>query len=535
MLITNQNESITQDDNGWKPAEVEITNTFFNNKASLDTIGIALTSVFNHKKLFKIIISLTNNMLRSKYASLMLIDGDSLRLKSSNHIPEEIMMQTRVKVGVGISGWVALKGLPLLVKDIESGTRFLKRNSNRYSSRSFISIPLIVSDKIIGVINVNDKNNGELFNESDLSILKVIAKYSAIAIRNATLIEKTRKLTVARQLDRDYYDSSSKYLPVTLKSLKLGPFNKSELYLENNKDGDKKYVLYWKGGDRLFINDKREEFIRKNIDRLYVPKNGRKQYLRFMETNLDRVIEDEDSSPKEKYDVVKDVAINIISDLNAAPEEVCNVERSKQWIDNILGLISSTRNNYAELMNAKSNDQYLYGHSINITMTSLIFAYHMGMNIEDLSELGQGLLLQDIGMGNVDPSIFNKPDKLNNEEFTIIRKHAEVGFHMLQETGKLSSESCLLALLHHENFDGSGYPYGLKGNDINYYGRISRIVDVYNALTSDRPYARAKASDEACNIMEEDMRGMFDSKILGSFTDFLKSVRAVPDTSQLSI
>jgi len=254
-----------------------------------------------------------------------------------------------------------------------------------------------------------------------------------------------------------------------------------------------------------------------------------------METNLDRVIGDEDSNPKEKYDVVKDVAINIISDLNATPDEVCNVERSKQWVDNILGLISRTRNNYADLMNAKSNDQYLYGHSINITMTSLIFAYHMGMNIEDLSEFGQGLLLQDIGMGSVDPSIFNKPDKLNKEELNIIRKHSEVGFHMLQETGKLSSESCLLALLHHENFDGSGYPYGLKGNDINYYGRISRIVDVYNALTSDRPYARAKASGDACRIMEEDMEGMFDSEILGNFTDFLGSVRAVNDTGQLTI
>ena len=535
MLITHQNESILQDGNDRKPGEAEINNTYFNNSTNLETIGIALTSVFDHEKISKMIISLTTNILRSRYASLMLLDGDSLRIKHSNHLSEEIMMKTRVKVGVGISGWVASKGLPLLVKDIESGTRFLKRNSQRYSSKSFISIPLIVSEKIIGVINVNDKNNDELFNERDLSHLKVIAKYSAIAIRNATLIEKTNKLTIARQLDRDYYDSSSKYLPVTFKSLKLGPFNKSELYLENDKAGDKKYVLYWKGGDRLFINEKREEFIRKNIDRLYVPKNGKKQYLRFMETNLERVIGDEDSSPKEKYDVVKDVAINIISDLSTTPEEVCNIERSKQWINNILDLISRTRNNYADLMSAKSNDKYLYGHSINITMTSLIFAYHMGMNIEGLSEFGLGLLLQDIGMGNVDPSIFNKPDKLNNEEFTIIRKHAEIGFHMLQETGKVSSESCLLALLHHENYDGSGYPYGLKGNDINYYGRISRIVDVYNALTSDRPYASAKTSDDACQIMEKEMKGMFDFEILGNFTDFLKSVRSVTETSQLSV
>lgn len=526
MLTTQQNESITQDGNNWQPGEVEINNTYFNNMASLETIGIALTSVFDHEKLFRMIISLTTNLLKSRYASVMLIEGDVLRLRYSNHLPEEIMKKTRVKVGVGISGWVALKGSPLLVKDIENGTRFLKRNSKRYSSKSFISTPLIVSEKIIGVLNVNDKNNGELFSESDLSILKVIARYSAIAIRNVTLIDKTRKLTIARQLERDYYDNSSKYLPVTFKSLKLGPFNKSELYLENNNDGEKKYVLYWKGGDSLFINEKREEFIRKNINRLYVPKNGRKQYLRFMETNLERIVEDEDSSPKEKYEVVRDVAINIISDVSDTPEEVCNIERSKQWINNIMELINSTRNNYyADLINAKSHDQYLYGHSINITMISLIFAHHLGMNIEELSEFGLGLLLQDIGMRNVDPLIFNKPAKLSNDEFTLIRKHTEIGFHMLQETGKLSAESCLLALLHHENYDGTGYPYGLKSNDINYYGRISRIIDVYNALTSDRPYAGARTSDDACKIMEEDMKGLFDSEILGNFMDFLRSYK----------
>ncbi len=142
MLITNGNESVAQGGNSLKKGEVELANTHFSNKASLDSIGIALTSVFNHEKLFKIIVNLTTNMLRSKYASLMLIDGDILRIKHSNHLPEELMKDTKVKVGVGISGWVALKGLPLLVKDVESGTRFLKRNSKRFSSRSLLNFRL---------------------------------------------------------------------------------------------------------------------------------------------------------------------------------------------------------------------------------------------------------------------------------------------------------------------------------------------------------------------------------------------------------
>ena len=189
--------------------------------------------------------------------------------------------------------------------------------------------------------------------------------------------------------------------------------------------------------------------------------------------------------------------------LSSIPDEVCNIERAKQWVNSIMELIRSSGKDYIDLGNIKGNAHYLYGHSANVTMISLIFAHHMGLKIKKISEFGLGLFLQDIGMSNVDPLIINKPTKLNSEEYTIIRKHSEIGFHMLQETGQVPQESCMLALHHHENCNGSGYPYGLKKNDISFYGRISRIVDVYSAITSDRPYAKARTSDAACMIMKE--------------------------------
>ncbi len=179
------------------------------------------------------------------------------------------------------------------------------------------------------------------------------------------------------------------------------------------------------------------------------------------------------------------------------------------------------------MVNVKEDNHYLYGHSINVTMLSLVFAHHIGLNVEEISELGLGLFLQDIGMKDVDPLIINKPTKLSNEEFTIIKKHSEIGFQMLQGTGQVSPESCMLALLHHENFDGSGYPHGLKENDISLYGRISRVVDVYSAIKSDRPHANARTSDAAFLIMKEQMKGLFDRDVLGDFIDFVKSAGVV--------
>lgn len=521
LTMLNRNAPVTETGN--KQGSVAKSNVHFRSRVNEEAIGIALTSTFKSERVFKLISSLVANIVKAKYSSLMLIDGDTLRIKYSNHLSDDVENESRVKVGESISGWVASTGVDVIVKDIETDTRFAKRNNMKYSSKSFMSVPLLVSGKVIGVLNVNDKINGGEFSESDLNTLKIISRYSAIAIRNASLLEKTKDHSIVKQLDTDYYSKKEKYIPVTLKSLKNGPFNKSELYLKNSTNGKHNYVLYWKGGNRLFINEKREEFVRKNINKLYVPKNGRKQYLRFMESNLEKVVRHEDTCSKEKIGIAKDIAVNIVSDLSTVPDEVCNIERAKQWIDSTMELVRNSGNNYIDVGSVDGGDHYLYGHSINVTMLSLVFAYHIGLNIDEISKFGLGLFLQDIGMKDVDPLIINKPTKLSSDEYTIVKKHSEIGFQMLQESGQVSQESCMLALLHHENFDGSGYPYGLKENDISLYGRISRVVDVYSAITSDRPYASARTSNDACMIMKEKMNGLFDRDVLGDFIDFIKS------------
>ncbi|MCP4268159.1 MAG: GAF domain-containing protein [Candidatus Brocadiaceae bacterium] len=507
----------------WEPDHVDANNTYFSNRVNEEAIGIALTSVFNFESLFKLIHSLTTSILKVKYASIMVVKDNTLRLKYSNHLPKKLEKECVVKMGEGISGWVALKEENILVTDIETDTRFAKKNNKRYSSKSFVSLPLIVSGRVVGVLNVNDKLNGELFNDTDVRALKVISRYSAIAIRNATLVEKTNKLTIVQQLEKTYYDKSSKFLPVTLKGLRVGPFSKSELFLRNDVNGEENYILYWKGGDRLLINEKREDFIRKNINRLYVPKNGRKQYLRFVEINLEKVVSDKSSHPREKFEVLKEVAVNIVNDLSAMSGEKFSVERSKQWIHYMIEFIRSAGKDNIDLAKVKRHDQYLHEHSIDVAIISLFFAHYLGMNIEELSEFGLGVLLQDIGMRQVDPLILNKSTKLNDKEFDIIKKHTDIGYQIIQETGQVSDETCLLALLHHENYDGSGYPHGLKRDNVSDYVKISRIVDVYAALTSDRPYASAVTSDEAFIVMKEDMKGIFDTELLDKFVGFLKS------------
>ena len=516
-----------------RTGHVEINSLYFDRKES-ERIGIALNSVFKLEKLYELITDITMKVLEVKCVSLMVMEGNALRIKSSKHIPEDVMKQCKVKLGVGISGWVALKGVPLLVKNVEEDVKFKRRNNKRYSNKSFISVPVIHNSRIIGVINVSDKNNNKSFVKNDVELLKVVAGHSAIAIRNAILVKKSKKHTIVEELDNFYNNDNNKFLPVTLQSLKSGPFNTCELYMENNNNGKRQYILYWKGKDtgarngnmgQLFNNEKREEFIRRNINRLFVEKNGRKQYLRFMETNLERIVEDNGVSLKEKFRVINDVATNIIKDVSVAPDGCCNIERSRHWVNIVTDVILNNQNHILGMYNTTKRDGHSYERSTNVTVLGLVFAHYLGSGIGELNKLGLGLLLQDIGMCRIDPSIVNKSAKLNKEGFEAVQKHSEIGFQMLHDTDRVVKESCLPALLHHENYDGSGYPYGLKGNNIDHYGRVSRIIDVFSALTSNRPYARASSPDKACGIMKDNMKGAFDPDMLDGFIGLLRSTQ----------
>ncbi len=194
-----------------KSNQIGINTIHFDRKES-DRIGIALNSVFKIERLYDLIVNITTKVLEAKSASLMILEGDTLRIKSSKHIPENVMKQCKVKAGAGISGWVALMGEPLLVNNVEEDVRFKRRNNKRYSNKSFISVPVVDSGSVIGVINVNDKNNNESLGKKDGELLEIISGHSAVAIRNALLIGKSERLAIVKELDGFYNSDDSKFL-----------------------------------------------------------------------------------------------------------------------------------------------------------------------------------------------------------------------------------------------------------------------------------------------------------------------------------
>jgi len=133
--------------------------------------------------------------------------------------------------------------------------------------------------------------------------------------------------------------------------------------------------------------------------------------------------------------------------------------------------------------------------------------------------------LHDLGKIAIPDSILNKPDKLTSEEFSVIKTHPVAGAriidHMVERAGELDflQNAKLFAAYHHEKWDGTGYPYGLKETGIPLHGRIMAVVDVYDALTSQRPYKEALSSEEAIRTIEKDVGTHFDPRIADVFRE----------------
>lgn len=166
-----------------------------------------------------------------------------------------------------------------------------------------------------------------------------------------------------------------------------------------------------------------------------------------------------------------------------------------------------------------SYHDYTYIHSINVTSLSLSLAYNLKWDRADLEIIGVGAFLHDIGKSKIDLQVLLKPDKLTDKEFSEIKKHALYSKEILEKQNFKDGVQ-RIALEHHERIDGSGYPQKLRNDQISKYAKLVAIVDVYDALTTDRCYNKAMNSKGAVNYMSK-LSGQFDPDIFKKFADLI--------------
>ncbi|MCF8009965.1 MAG: HD-GYP domain-containing protein [Clostridiales bacterium] len=194
-------------------------------------------------------------------------------------------------------------------------------------------------------------------------------------------------------------------------------------------------------------------------------------------------------------------------------------------INSIIDQLLGSEEVVYDLMDIRLLDEYTFGHSVNVCLLALITGIHLGYSRTKLFHLGMGALLHDVGKTKIPQSILNKPDKLTDEEFNEIKKHPEYGYEVLINKPNVSRLSSIIALQHHEKENGNGYPYGIAGDEIHEMAKITGLVDMYDALTSDRVYRKAFFPHEAYKMLLASAGNFYDANLVNSF---LQHVAAYP-------
>lgn len=158
-------------------------------------VGQAISSIFDLDLVLELVLNLCMAELKAEVGSVMLVDEKTRQLKIclAHGLDKKIMEETHLKMGESIAGYVAQTGKPLLVSDIEQESKFARKSQEKYKTKSLVSVPLKVKNKVLGVININNKVSGEPFDKNDLNLLTTLATQAAVALENATLFEKLQQ------------------------------------------------------------------------------------------------------------------------------------------------------------------------------------------------------------------------------------------------------------------------------------------------------------------------------------------------------
>ncbi len=303
-----------------------------------------------------------------------------------------------------------------------------------------------------------------------------------------------------------------------------------DLYIKSHVNGVPRYVLFSHGGE-MFHGDRRKKLVENNIDKLYVYANSYKSFNDYQEQNLKTILSDNEKSSGEKSSIVYSVAKNLTQELLNDSKSGVKVDRVTSWADNTVDYILRDEKAFSNLIKVTSHDYQTYTHSVNVSVLGLLFGKFLDFSQDSMRSLGTGLLLHDLGKIEIPPNILKKPGRLTDEERKIITKHPEAGISLLSKEDNILQESLVVVAQHHENFDGSGYPHGIGGNEIQLFGRVSRIIDSYDAITTNRVYRNALKPFSALLEMRETMINCFDMELFKEFICFLGNANSLIKSS----
>lgn len=223
---------------------------------------------------------------------------------------------------------------------------------------------------------------------------------------------------------------------------------------------------------------------------------------------------------------------NILVDTKEAGRLVIEPRSIYSTVNQFTGELLASQSLMLNLVDLRSQDDYTFAHSVNVCILAMMTGISLGYTKDQLATLGVGAVLHDLGKIKIPDSILNKPGKLTPEEYSVMKKHPSFGSDLILTSQGLEEIHALIALQHHENYDGSGYPLGIAGKEFHEYAQITAIADRFDALTADRVYRKAFPPHEAYEMFAGSGDYLFEDRVVKAF---LKNIAAYPSGAMVEL
>jgi HD-GYP domain-containing protein (c-di-GMP phosphodiesterase class II) len=456
----------------------------------------------------------------------------------------EKMLGSVIRARKFIAAYRTVSGRLAKIDDsLQSKWMDAKEYRNYFGSdiRSIISIPLAARGKLMGEINLINKIGKPTFTTSDRDFIGELSSQIAIAIQNTQLFERQNRSAERQKM----LNQISNHLHQTLEIDKLIP----RIFIEVNKAINAEAQSIWLVDEEAGIIKCR--FARGSsavaLMGLTVPLNAPSIVGTSVSKQESIIIMDAQNDPRRARSVdektgfvtrslmtvplvLEDKSIGAIQAVNKRDGQLFNkddldlfrsIADSAALAVNNAQLVADLQNSYDLTLDALSaaldlRDRETEGHSRRVVEYTSRLAEKIGLDKETIKSIRRGALIHDIGKIGVPDAVLHKPGLLDVEERIVIERHPQAGFNMLAGIPYLRQE-IQIVICHQEKWDGTGYPYGLHGEDIPIGARLFAIADTFDALTSDRPYRQGSSYETTRKIIEEEAGKQFDPQAVAAF------------------
>lgn len=249
------------------------------------------------------------------------------------------------------------------------------------------------------------------------------------------------------------------------------------------------------------------------VTRLYIRREERRAYQQFLRQHLDGWLRDPAQPIKARAAMLNEVVRDVLNESFAGGRTDSIVDSARELGRRAAELLTSEPVVFQDVVRVLHHDYTTFTHSANVCYYAVLLGAMLDFSQSDLIQIAIGALLHDVGKIDIDERILMKEGPLTELERRQIRKHPTTGFRKLSKRPELSQGQLLMAYQHHERIDGSGYPVGAVGDEIHPWARLCAVVDVYEALTSQRPYRQPLTPTTALSVMSKNGDKQFNQEM----------------------